>query len=79
MELFSTVSAEILTDKAKKLYCEERETHKILNGWFLSKEIAAAADDTMTESHPELRAAIELEAIIDALPIEISDHAIFPL
>ena len=76
MELFSTVSPETMTDKAKKLYREERESHKVLNGWFLAKEIAAEAGEATEEQHPELRAAIELEAIIDKLPIEISEHAI---
>ncbi|MBP3304999.1 MAG: hypothetical protein J6L24_03420 [Oscillospiraceae bacterium] len=76
MELFSTVTPAALTEKAKKLYREERESHKVLNGWFLSKEIAADADETMTETCPELRAAAELEAIVEKLPIEISDNAI---
>ena len=40
MELFSTLTPGALTGKAKNLYLEERETHKVLNGWFLSKEIA---------------------------------------
>ncbi len=76
MKLFTTLTPDALTDKAKKLYREERESHKILNGWFLSKEIAADAGETMTDPHPELRAAAELEAIIAKLPLEISDHAI---
>ncbi len=76
MNLFSTISPDELTEKAKKLYLEERESHKILNGWFLAKEIAADVDDVTAEIHPELRAAEELEAIIQKLPIEISDHAI---
>ena len=76
MELFQTLSADSLTEKAKKLYREERESHKILNGWFLSKEIAADAAEAMTETNPELRAAGELEAIIEKLPLEISDYAI---
>lgn len=76
MELFSTITPSALTGKAKTLYREERESHKVLNGWFLSKEIAADADEAMTETHSELRAAMELEAIIDQLPIEISDNAI---
>ena len=76
MELFHTLTPDALTDKAKKLYRQERESHKILNGWFLSKEIAADAGAAMTETFPELRAAGELEAIIEKLPIEISEHAI---
>lgn len=76
MELFTTVTPADLTEKAKRLYREERESHKILNGWFLSKEIAADADESMRETWPELRAAAELEAIVEELPIEISDNAI---
>ncbi len=76
MELFTTVTPDTLTEKAKKLYREERETHKILNGWFLSREIAADASETTAETHPELRAVAELEAIIEKLPLEISEYAI---
>ena len=77
MELFDIITPNTITDKAKALYKEERQTHKILNGWFLSREIAADADEAMNESFPELRAAGELEAIIEKLPLEISDNAIF--
>ena len=76
MELFHTLSAAALSDKAKRLYREERENHKTLNGWFLSREIAADAAREMDEENPELRAAGELEAIVRQLPLEISDHAI---
>lgn len=76
MKLFEMISPDVLTDKAKKLYRQEREEHKILNGWFLSREIAAEADNAMHETQPELRAAGELEQIIEKLPIEISEHAV---
>lgn len=76
MKLFEMISTDVLTDKAKKLYWQEREEHKILNGWFLSREIAAEADNVMHETQPELRAAGELEQIIEKLPIEISEHAV---
>ena len=76
MKLFEMISPDALTDKAKKLYRQEREEHKILNGWFLSREIAAEADNAMHETQPELRAAGELEQIIEKLPIEISEHAV---
>ena len=76
MKLFDMISPDVLTDKAKKLYRQEREEHKILNGWFLSREIAAEADNAMHETQPELRAAGELEQIIEKLPIEISEHAV---
>ena len=32
MKLFEMISPDVLTDKAKKLYRQEREEHKILNG-----------------------------------------------
>ncbi len=76
MELFSVISPEKLTEKAKKLYLQEREQHKILNGWFLAKEIAADVDDATAQIHPELRAAEELEAIVEKLPIVISEYAV---
>ncbi len=76
MELFRNLTPESLTQKAKALYREERESHKILNGWFLAKEIAADAAASCPGADEEMCAAIQLEAIIDQLPIEISDHAI---
>lgn len=76
MELFQTLDPRLLTQKAKDLYFEERRSHKVLNGWFLSREIAANADETMREENPELRAAGELEAIVEKLPISISENAI---
>lgn len=76
MEPVYHLSPEALTEKAKKLYREERESHKILNGWFLAKEIAADAGESMPNEAPELRAARELEAIIEKLPIELSDNAV---
>lgn len=76
MKPFEMISPDVLTDKAKKLYRQEREEHKILNGWFLSREIAAEADNAMGETQPELRAVGELEQIIEKLPIEISEHAV---
>lgn len=76
MELFHTIDHQALSEKAKRLYREERESHKVLNGWFLCKEIAADAAEGTENMHPELRAARELEAVILQLPLEISDYAI---
>ena len=75
MDLFQILSPEALSAKAKALYREERADHKILNGWFLSREIAWQADRELQETFPELRAAGELEAIAAALPLEISENA----
>lgn len=75
-QLWNVTTPEALSEKAKNLYRQERQSHKILNGWFLAKEIAADAAEAMHDQPPELRAAAELEAIIEKLPIEISEHAI---
>ena len=77
MSIFDIYTAKQLQEKAKALYIEEREQHKILNGWFLSREIAADVDEACGDIHPELRAAKELRAIVENLPLEISDNAIF--
>ena len=76
MEIFASHSPQALTEKAKALFVEERQTKKILNGWFLSREIAADASEGITCGEEE-KAALELEAIIEKLPLEISDNAIF--
>lgn len=76
MKLFSICTPGGLTEKARRLYREERESHKVLNGWFRSREIVSEADKNLGETFPELRAAGELEAIIRELPIELSDNAI---
>lgn len=76
MDIFQNQNPQALTLRAKELFSEERQTKKILNGWFLAREIAA--DATQGKNLPEEeKAALELEAIIEALPLEISDHAIF--
>ena len=76
MKLFETSTPEVLTQKAKALYRQEREQHKILTGWFLSREIAADVDEKIGGIQPELRAAAELSAVIEKLPLEISENAI---
>ena len=77
MGIFEVLSPAEISGKAKILYSEERNNHKILNGWFLTREIAADAAAQINEKSPELRAAAELSAIIEKLPLEISDNAIF--
>lgn len=76
MEIFANHTPEALTRKAKALFTQERQEKKILNGWFLSKEIAADASQGVSCGEEE-KAALELEAIIEKLPLEISEHAIF--
>ncbi|MDL2253906.1 pyruvate formate lyase family protein, partial [Ruminococcaceae bacterium OttesenSCG-928-I18] len=63
-------------DKARRLFEEERREKTVLNGWFLSRELAADASEGQRVGEEE-KAVVELEAVIDALPLEISEHAIF--
>lgn len=75
-ELFQLLSEQQVSQKAKALFREERTTKKVLNGWFLSREVAA--DATEGKQLPlEEKAVVELEAVINALPLEISENAIF--
>ena len=72
IQLLSTAQ---IDEKARALFAQER-TRKVLNGWFLSREIAFEADKT-APADPENRAAAELEAIVAQLPLDLSEHAIF--
>lgn len=74
--LFQLLSEQQVSEKAKALFQEERTTKKVLNGWFLSRELAADATEGKALA-PEKKAVVELEAVVAALPLEISDHAIF--
>lgn len=77
MGIFEIISPLEMSGRAKKLFSEERNNHKILNGWFLTREIAADTDENTNEKNGSLRAAAELSAIIEKLPLEISENAIF--
>ena len=76
MELFNILTPAAMTEKAKALFQEERKDKTVLNGWFLSREIAWEATHGKTLS-PEDKAAAELEAVVQQLPLELSEHAIF--
>ncbi len=76
MNIFKYTRMEKITEKAKKLFSAERTEHKVLNNWLLTRELVADVDDRMSETHPEMRASEELEAIIDQLPLEISEYAL---
>ena len=64
-----------LTAMAKELFAEERSIDH-LEGWFLAREAAVYAGIDAPEG-TELRAARELQAIVDAVPLSISEHAAF--
>ncbi len=68
-------TSEILTDKAKLLFQEERKINH-LEGWFLSREIAynATKDKNLSE---EAKAAEEIIEICKQLPLSISENNVF--
>ncbi len=65
-----------ISEKAKLLFKEERSL-KRLDGWFLAREAAMQASEALAAEQKEVRAALELRAIIDSLPLSVSDNAIF--
>lgn len=75
MEFLQLLTPEQLHQKAQALFAEER-TRKVLNGWFLSRELA---DAVPSEAYPdpESLAAAQLESIVKNLPLDLSEHAIF--
>jgi len=63
-----------LAAMAKDLFAEERSIDH-LEGWFLAREAATYAE---IDAPPgELRAALELKEIVQAVPLSISAHAAF--
>ena len=76
MQIFDILKPEALDQKARALFAQERSDKKVLNGWFLSREIAWEASQGKTLGLEE-KAALELEAVVEKLPLELSDHAIF--
>ena len=76
MKIFDIYTPEAVDEKARALFTQERAEKQVLNGWFLSREIAYDATHGQTLA-PEDKAAAELEAVIDKLPLELSEHAIF--
>ena len=65
-----------ITEKAKLLFKEERSL-KRLDGWFLAREAAAAVFGQNAGQPKAIAAALELRAMIEALPLSISEHAVF--
>ncbi len=67
---------EYITDKAKKLFKEERDI-KRLDGWFLVREANMKYSPDFSHLPPEERSAQVLKKAILELPLSISDNAIF--
>lgn len=65
-----------ITEMAKALFKEERAI-KRLDGWFLSREVAVKTGEKNKDKPKEIRAALELAAMIDNLPLSVSNNNIF--
>ncbi len=70
------LSAQAVTDRAKKLFVQERNIDR-LDGWFLAREAAGACDESKNGVSREMAAAIELSRIVESLPLWISENAVF--
>jgi len=65
-----------IADMADKLFLEERARTR-LDGWFYIKEIQQEHAGKFAALPLELRAANTLKEVAKALPLELSEHAIF--
>ena len=65
-----------LTEMAKALYREERQI-KRLDGWFIAKETEMLTQDRYADLAPELQKAHLVCEVVKALPVSLSDNAIF--
>ncbi len=72
----SILNAEKITAMAKNLYREEK-AKKRLDGWFLAREIVCNHEEEYKGFSREMRAAKELCAILNELPLSISENAVF--
>ena len=65
-----------VSEEAKALFKEERAKKRV-DGWFIAREIVCDMQSGLVGLSKEMRAARELEAIIEGLPLTLSDNAIF--
>ena len=70
------LNSDKISEMAKLLFREERKL-KRLDGWFLAREAAVKASKSSFGQHKEVIAALELRAIVDDLPLYVSENAIF--
>ena len=68
--------AKYVSEEAKALFKEERAKKRV-DGWFIAREIVCDMQSGLVGLSKEMRAARELEAIIEGLPLSLSDNAIF--
>ena len=74
--MYGIYKAGELTKMAKALYQEERKI-KRLDGWFIAKETEMLNDEKYKACAPEVKKAHLLCAVLENMPLFISDNAIF--
>jgi len=76
MKIKEIYSPEVLDNKAKALFEEERAISR-LDGWFIIRELACDIEEANVDMPNIIRKANALKLICERLPIFISDNAVF--
>lgn len=74
--MYGVYNSQQLTAMAKELFREERAIDR-LDGWFLAKETEMLVDKKYADLAPEVKKAHLLCEVLSAIPISLSDNAIF--
>lgn len=74
--MFVNTDSKTVTGMAKALFKEERSIER-LDGWFLSRETALKIHEENKDKSKELSAALELKAMVENLPLSVSDNNVF--
>ena len=67
---------ELLHDKAKKLFADERAI-KRLDGWFLIREISTKYEQEHPDQPNIVRKAEALARVCEQLPLSLDENAVF--
>ena len=65
-----------ITEKAKKLFQEERKITR-LDGWFITKELEAKTQEKYQQYSKEVQKAYLLKETVSNIPLSINEYAIF--
>ena len=76
MDFEKVYTPELLHDKAKKLFADERAI-KRLDGWFLIREISTKYEQEHPEQPNIVRKAEALARVCEQLPLSLDENAVF--
>ena len=74
--MFVNTDSKTVTAMAEALFKEERSIDR-LDGWFISRERALEIHEENKDKPKEMSAALELKAMIENLPLSVSENNIF--